>query len=280
MTRMRLLLLLACLLPLSACSTYSLQNLRQTTPKGTPFQAALAVKYLEFSENEEKDYDWSSSWHFADKGLSAAYGNDVGPEYVEEWRIPASAQDELNVARARLMQALTDDAKANQPQDAADAVFFFDCWVEQQEEAWQEDDIAYCREHFQEALDAISGAPVPASAPAATVAERISYLVYFALGRTELDASAERTVGKVAEDLRQANDYAITLNGHTDRSGAAKTNMNLSRTRAERVKAALIARGIPASRIQTFGFGETDPRKATKEGVKEPANRRVEIFVN
>ncbi len=277
MTRTRL-LLLACLLSLSACSTYSLQNLRQTTPKGTPFQAALAARYLEFAENEEKDYDWSSAWHFADKGLSAAYGNDVAPEYTEEWRIPSAAQAELTDARARLMQALTDSAKANQPQDAADAVFFFDCWVEQQEEGWQEDDINYCREHFQQALLALSGAP--AQAPAPSAAERTSYLVYFALGRTELDASAERTVDKVAADLRQADDYAITLNGHTDRSGAAKSNMTLSRLRAERVKAALTARGIPTSRIQTYGFGETDPRKATNDGVKETANRRVEIFVN
>jgi flagellar motor protein MotB len=34
-----------------------------------------------------------------------------------------------------------------------------------------------------------------------------------------------------------------------------------------------------AAQIQYFAFGETDLRVNTEDGIKEPANRRVEIFL-
>ena len=119
---------------MGGCSTYSLQELRQATPAGTPFQTALAHLYMDFAAQEEKDYDWISSWHFADKGLLAVYGKDTAPEDLKDWDIPAEHIEALTKARAALVAALTPENEKANPELAAKAQFNFDCWVEQQEE--------------------------------------------------------------------------------------------------------------------------------------------------
>jgi outer membrane protein OmpA-like peptidoglycan-associated protein len=67
--------------------------------------------------------------------------------------------------------------------------------------------------------------------------------------------------------------------GHTDRVGTDAFNDALSRQRAEVVRRALVARGLPADLIVVIGRGEREPIIATADGVAEPRNRRVEIQV-
>ncbi len=100
MRALKLLALLVIIHAVTGCTTYSLQELRSTTPKGTPFQAALAVKYLRFAEEEAANYDWVDSAYFADKGLVAAYGDNVAPEQLSAWDIPEDKRAELEAARA------------------------------------------------------------------------------------------------------------------------------------------------------------------------------------
>jgi outer membrane protein OmpA-like peptidoglycan-associated protein len=129
----------------AGCSTYSLKELRHTTPKGTAYQNALSKLYMEFAIQEEKAYDWFSSMHFADKGLTAAYGNDVEPEIPDAWDVPNEVLLQMQEARKALLRAVNEKTKRDYPHLAARAVYYFDCWVEQQEENWQQDDIAECR---------------------------------------------------------------------------------------------------------------------------------------
>ncbi|GAB4578155.1 MAG: hypothetical protein Fur0022_08880 [Anaerolineales bacterium] len=78
----------------------------------------------------------------------------------------------------------------------------------------------------------------------------------------------------------------ITLTGHTDSSGDEQPNQSLGQRRADNVhrflEKALQAQNIPADRIantQTLSMGETQLKVPTKDGTKEPKNRRVEIEV-
>jgi outer membrane protein OmpA-like peptidoglycan-associated protein len=67
------------------------------------------------------------------------------------------------------------------------------------------------------------------------------------------------------------------VDGHTDNSGNAAHNLQLSQQRADAVKAQLIAMGVAATRLSTKGFGDTKPisDNATPEG--KANNRRVEF---
>ena len=69
----------------------------------------------------------------------------------------------------------------------------------------------------------------------------------------------------------------VMLAGHTDRSGSVSYNMGLAERRNESVQAYLTGRGIPASRISSEAFGESQPRVPTADGVRELQNRRVEV---
>src|SRR5277367_95507 len=120
----------------SGCAMYTLEELRHTTPSGTPFQKELAKLYMDFAEENEKGYDWFNSWYFADKGLRAAYGKDVAPEELKDWDIPKEALPYLQRAHGELLLALTPQNEEMHPTTTAQAQFYFDCWVQRQEENW------------------------------------------------------------------------------------------------------------------------------------------------
>lgn len=273
---------LICLLIAGGCTTASLKELRQTTPTGNAFQAALAAEYLAFSESEARQYDWPDSKHFADKGLRAAYGNDTAPENPADWDIDdAVAIEQLLTARGELDAAFATGAKDLMPKIAARAQFFYDCWVEQQEEAWQEEDINSCKHGFYEALEAMEPEPEPAPEPIAEPEPQIlssSYLVFFEFDSAAITPEGRIIIDTVVQDLSGVQDYEVILHGHADRSGSVSYNLALSKKRAEAVKAALVARNVPENLIRYFAYGESDPRVPTPDGKREQANRRVEIF--
>ncbi|OQY92961.1 MAG: hypothetical protein B6D37_12770 [Sphingobacteriales bacterium UTBCD1] len=87
------------------------------------------------------------------------------------------------------------------------------------------------------------------------------------------------TLKDIANTLKENPDVKIKIVGHTDSDGDDAMNMNLSKKRAEAVKAALSQDfGIDASRMQTDGKGETQPvdKNDTPEG--KANNRRVEFI--
>lgn len=102
--------------------------------------------------------------------------------------------------------------------------------------------------------------------------------VTFATGKAELKASSFETLDKVVESMLAWPEVAIEIQGHTDNSGSAALNRNLSRERAESVQAYLKEKGIAASRLTAVGYGENTPiaTNATQEG--RAINRRVELL--
>ncbi len=270
-------MLLAVLLCASGCSTYSLQELRQTTPSGNAFQKALTKRYLEFAQIDEERYDWFNSMHFADKGLLAAYGQEIGPEELDGWNIKPDAKAELEVARSELLAALTPQAIENQAELAADAQFNFDCWVQYQEAGWQQERIDECRDNFHAALSQLKGAHVAGKAGAPDTS---AYIVYFAWGQATVTREGQRVIDEVVQEVKPEGTYEITLNGHTDTTGRQEYNLRLSERRAEAVKKRLIDGGVSAVAIKIFAFGESDPAVATADDANEPLNRRVEIFLD
>ncbi len=153
----------------SGCMMYRLEELRNTTPQGSAFQNQLSAMYMDFATKEEKAYDWRDSWYFADKGLRLAYGKEAGPEELDGWDLTDANRMELDKMRIRVMDVLTPALKDKSPTKAAQIQFYFDCWVEQQEENWQEDDIAFCRDNLIHALN-----DAPAKMPSKMKAAKVT----------------------------------------------------------------------------------------------------------
>ncbi len=103
------------------------------------------------------------------------------------------------------------------------------------------------------------------------------YLVFFDFDSAKVRTDALPILDKAAADFRKYGFARIELVGHADRAGPDWYNDRLSLRRAESVKKAMIARGVPADAIVTQGRGEREPLVPTGDGVREPQNRRVEI---
>lgn len=86
---------------------------------------------------------------------------------------------------------------------------------------------------------------------------------------------------KGASELMKANsNWKLTLSGHTDNMGSAAFNLELSRKRAEAVKAFLIKNGVPASRIFVEYYGLTKPIVPNDTDQNRLKNRRVEFKIS
>jgi OmpA-OmpF porin, OOP family len=97
---------------------------------------------------------------------------------------------------------------------------------------------------------------------------------------TRLSAQSRKNLEEIAEAAVRYEWRAIYLEGHADRLGSARSNLLLSRRRAETVKSILVRRGFPAGRIGIAAFGEDRPLVETADGVSEPQNRLVFIDTN
>ncbi|MGQ0676722.1 MAG: OmpA family protein [Rhodospirillales bacterium] len=269
----------------------SRKDLAKLKPSGTTFNSYLAAEYLELSTYEEKvEYDWQDSEKWADKGLAAAANKAVLPEDPKSktWDgLPSAAVGPLSAARQRLMAALDKSGRDKAPKAAARAQVMYDCWVEEEEEAWQKARIAYCKGEFEKALAvverALGPAPPPARAPAPTAAPApapmapANFIVYFDFDSDKLNPAGMKVVDDAAAEFKKRGRASITLAGHTDKSGSSAYNQRLSKRRADAVLSALVARGVPASVVTEQAFGEDRPAVPTADGVKEARNRRVEI---
>ena len=101
--------------------------------------------------------------------------------------------------------------------------------------------------------------------------------VSFDSGSAAIKPGFRATLDKIAATLTENRANTITVTGHTDSTGSAQFNLDLSRARAESVVSYLAARGVERSRMTSDGRGEAEPvaDNATEQG--RARNRRVEI---
>jgi outer membrane protein OmpA-like peptidoglycan-associated protein len=116
--------------------------------------------------------------------------------------------------------------------------------------------------------------PPPVQAP---MAAPKSYMVFFDFNKSDLTPQAVEIVDTAAKNAGPAKVTQLTVTGHTDTVGSDAYNMRLSKRRAESVAAQLEKDGLPASEIEIVAKGKRDLLVPTKDGVKEPQNRRVQI---
>jgi outer membrane protein OmpA-like peptidoglycan-associated protein len=103
--------------------------------------------------------------------------------------------------------------------------------------------------------------------------------VSFDVDSATVKPAFEPTLAKVAEVLTRYPDNRVTVVGHTDSTGADAYNQTLSQERAAAVLAALSRLGVPASRMQAVGHGESEPRASNATAAGREQNRRVEILL-
>jgi outer membrane protein OmpA-like peptidoglycan-associated protein len=102
-------------------------------------------------------------------------------------------------------------------------------------------------------------------------------LIYFSEGSASLDPSAQPLIDYTARLFREGNPFVMTVAGHADSVGQDFSNLVLSARRARSIKEALVARGIPADRLQIQALGVSDPAVQGSDESADAQNRRVRI---
>ncbi len=103
--------------------------------------------------------------------------------------------------------------------------------------------------------------------------------VLFATGSAALRPDLANDLRAVARNLIQYPASRIEVIGHTDNTGSAALNQDLSQRRAGSVASVLIGNGVPAGRIVAFGRGEDAPVASNLTDAGRAQNRRVEIII-
>ena len=248
-------------------------------PAGTGYNAEMSRGYFELTNLEYAEGDYRSSDHFAIKAMAAGRGEAVAPDTIESRSGIAKNSAwaaELGAARQRLMAAQGKGGAKVAPNDMARAQVMFDCWIQEQEENRQPDDIAACRTGFEEAIGRVEAAMMPAPKPMVMMSPD-EFLVFFDWNKADVTPEAAAILDSVVAAAMKMGDTRVVATGYTDTSGPADYNMGLSVRRADAVKAVLVDAGLPAENVTTIGKGQEDPLVPTADGVREPQNRRVQI---
>ncbi|MGF1625748.1 MAG: OmpA family protein [Alphaproteobacteria bacterium] len=145
--------ILCALLAAGCAGQQEIETARQAEPPGAAFERGLYAGYLDLAESEAAQSDWIDAARFYDKALAVTRGERVEPERLEDRAIPADQQDDLAAARSSLIEVIDRGGADLAPEDSAAAQVAFDCWIEQQQEGFQTEDIAQCRAAFQDALE-------------------------------------------------------------------------------------------------------------------------------
>jgi peptidoglycan-associated lipoprotein len=122
-----------------------------------------------------------------------------------------------------------------------------------------------------------------ASAPVASAASPelagAWYEIYFDTNSTDIGDRGRTIVRNVAYVVANNSTTRVNVIGKTDRVGTQTANMILSQRRADTVRSALIAAGVPSARIDTRWTGETRQEVVTADDAADRRNRVVDITV-
>lgn len=124
------------------------------------------------------------------------------------------------------------------------------------------------------------------SNPNIQVINRGSYLqvimpegILFASGSAAVSGAAQDDLYAVARNLNQYPNSRIEVVGHTDNTGSAALNADLSQRRAQSVAGILAAAGVSPARLIATGASYTQPVASNDTAEGRARNRRVEILI-
>jgi len=276
------------LLVLSGCSSYvDTDSVAGMSSTGSSFQRVLHKEYVALANMEKMEDDGADAQYFVDKAKSAAMGDDVGPQPLAERMLPDSAKSDISMARKNLIDKLWKGGADETPHAAAKAQAMFDCWMQEQEENNQPEDIAACKAGFEKAYAMIqTSAPIAKAKAMPKKMEKmmappapmpVPYVVYFDSDSAELDDAAMVTLKQAFADYRLRKPSELRVAGHTDTQGDKEYNKGLSRYRANEVGNALMTLGVPRNVVTKSRHGEDALAVNTGDGKSERNNRRVSI---
>ena len=103
--------------------------------------------------------------------------------------------------------------------------------------------------------------------------------ITFKTDSSDINASFYPVLNSVAKVLNKYDNSTVMVSGHTDSTGSAEYNLNLSRERAQSVASYLQGQKVKSSRFEVLGMGSSNPIASNANANGRAQNRRVEIKI-
>lgn len=103
--------------------------------------------------------------------------------------------------------------------------------------------------------------------------------ITFKTDSADINSSFYSVLNSVAKVLNKYSNSTVMVSGHTDSTGSAEYNLNLSRERAQSVASYLQGQGVKSSRFEVLGLGSSNPIASNSNANGRAQNRRVEIKI-
>lgn len=103
--------------------------------------------------------------------------------------------------------------------------------------------------------------------------------VLFKRGTADIKDGSFEELDRVYIMLKKNPSIEIELAGHTDNTGSAKLNIELSQKRSDRIKEYLVEKGVNSKRLQSKGYGGARPIASNRSEATRKLNRRVEFTI-
>ncbi|BBN80160.1 porin [Pseudoalteromonas sp. A25] len=103
--------------------------------------------------------------------------------------------------------------------------------------------------------------------------------ITFASGQANISVDFYRTLDGITKVMNKYEKTFLNIVGHTDSTGSAQLNQQLSEQRANSVKNYLLGQQVLAARLHTQGMGESAPVASNTTEQGRAKNRRVEIQI-
>jgi len=102
--------------------------------------------------------------------------------------------------------------------------------------------------------------------------------IYFDTGSDRIRPESAPTLKEIAAMIAEHRGLRVGIEGHTDNVGVAAANLDLSKRRADAVKAYLVGTlRVDVSRVEASGLGSTKPAQPNTTAEGRQTNRRVEL---
>ena len=108
--------------------------------------------------------------------------------------------------------------------------------------------------------------------------------IYYDFNKSKIRPDAAVELNKLVKIMKDNPTIWIELGSHTDSRGTDAYNLKLSQRRADAAVKYIISRGVNKNRIESKGYGESQPVNGCVNGVKCSAaahqlNRRTEFKI-
>ncbi len=291
--------------PLKADIVFDTSTGMGLTADGIAFHQGLYEGYTGLRDERVQVLDPVDGEHFNHKARRAARRSSVMPDQAQDRHLTDADVPVFKAAWKRIHDAWDRGGRHLAPADAAKAQVSYDCWIEASEGAnsgyglanvagSRQKDADHCKAAFEEAMAAVEAAanlaltqiertPAPkavaAPAPAPAPAAPKPFIVFFGFNNADVTAAGTRVIDDAIATAERLGIVDFTITGHADRAGPEEYNLQLSLRRANAVRDVLVERGVKSSGISLAGRGEAENAVRTADGVREAANRRVEIIL-